>query len=318
MSGDFTVRKGAPTAPGRGPIVAGLVCYTLWGLLPILFIWAQQAGAGAFEIVAWRTIWSLPCAGVLVFASGRAAGLRRLERSTWGALLLSSLLIAVNWCTYVWAVGAGRTISASLGYYILPLLNVAAGALLFKERISRACQVAILLAAIGVFLQGLALGEIPWVSIVLAISFGGYGIVRKKAQVEAQLGLFVECLILVLPAAGYAIWLAARGHAVFAATPVVTALLVLCGPATVIPLALFGYSARRLPLSLMGFLQFISPTLQFIVGVEAGESLTPLRALSFGFIWVGVIVFAGSFWRDHRAARPGVEVEPLASGDLVE
>jgi len=285
----------------RTPLIAGLVCFTLWGLLPILFIWGDHEGAGAFEIVAWRTIWSVPCAIALVIFARQGAHLRGLPLATFAALGLSALLIAANWSTYVWAVSSGRTISASLGYYLNPLLNMAAGAILFKEKISRAGKIAIALAAIGVVLQGVALGEFPWVSLVLAFSFCGYGIVRKSAAVEAQTGLLVECLFLVLPAAAYAVWLAHTGHGVFGKTPMATLALTLGGPATVIPLALFAYAARRMPLTAMGFLQFIAPTLQFFVGVETGEAMTPLRAFSFVFIWAGVLTFAvGAYLKARR------------------
>ncbi len=290
------------TAP-RSLQASAAIWLGAWGLLPMLFIWAGRVGAGAFEIVAWRTIWSLPCVAVLVLVTGQAASLRQLTPATWAALALSSMLIAVNWTTYVWAVSAGRTISASLGYYILPLLNMTAGAALFKERISRSGWIAVALAAIGVALQGLALGEFPWVSIVLALSFCGYGIVRKTAAVEAQVGLLVECLILIAPALAYIVWLAHDGAGVFGVTPAVTVLLILCGPATVLPLALFAFAARRLPLSVMGFLQFVSPTLQFMVGLEAGEMLTPLRALSFVFIWTGVLIFAVQLWLARAGTR---------------
>ena len=201
-------------------------------------------------------------------------------------------------------MGSGRTISASLGYYLNPLLNMAAGAILFKEKIGRAGLIAIALASVGVVLQGAALGEFPWVSLVLAFSFCGYGVVRKSAAVEAQTGLLVECLILVLPALAYAAWLAHTGQGVFGKTPAATAALMIAGPATVVPLALFAFAARRLALSTLAFLQFISPTLQFFVGVETGETMTPLRAFSFVFIWAGVLVFAfGAWWRFRRQAR---------------
>ena len=313
MAGTIAVgpQGGGPSAGASSGVLAAVGCYTLWGLLPILFIQAGSAGAGAFEIVAWRTIWSLPCAGLLVAAAGHAAQLRRLARASWLALVLSSALLAVNWSVYVWAVEAGRTISASLGYYILPLLNVAAGAVLFKERISRTEQVALALATVGVLLQGLALAEIPWVSIVLAFSFCGYGVVRKRAAVPADVGLLGECLVLVAPAVLYAVWLGRTGHATFGTGPGVTSLLMLCGPATMIPLALFAFAVGRLPLSLMGFLQFISPTLQFAIGVESGERLTPLRMLSFGFIWAGVVIFAAHLWLKTRRAEspPGRQAD---------
>jgi chloramphenicol-sensitive protein RarD len=293
----------SPPFGDRSPLIAALICFTLWGLLPILFIWADRQGAGAFEIVAWRTIWSAPCAIALVLATGQGPALRNLPLKTIGALTLSAVLIAVNWSTYVWAVSSGRTISASLGYYLNPLLNMGAGALLFQERIDRSGRIAIACAAVGVVLQGVALGEFPWVSLVLAFSFCGYGIVRKSAAVEAQTGLLVECLILVLPAAAYALWLQHTGHGVFGKTPAATLALTLAGPATVVPLALFAYTARRMPLTALAFLQFIAPTLQFMVGVETGEAMTPLRAVSFVFIWAGVLIFAIAAWRRSRAQR---------------
>jgi chloramphenicol-sensitive protein RarD len=295
MGRDGTAATGGEGAD-RAALASALVCYLLWGLLPILFICADRAGAGAFEIVAWRTLWSLPCAGALALAFGGRRVLTGIGRATLGLLLLSSGLIAVNWSTYVWAVEAGRTLSASLGYYILPLLNMAIGAAVFRERITRLGFVAIALAAVGVGLQGLALGQFPWISIVLALSFGGYGVVRKIARVEALSGLLVECLVLFLPAAAYAGWLAASGHGRFGTGWGVSLLLALGGPATVVPLALFTFAARRLRLSTVAFLQFLTPTLQFIVGVEAGETLTPLRLAAFAFIWAGVAVFAAAPW----------------------
>ena len=293
----------APAPPDRAALTASLVCYTLWGVLPILFMLAERTGAGAFEVVAWRTLWSAPCAAALVVASGQGPALRALSPRTLGALLVSALLIAVNWSTYVWAVESGRTISASLGYYLNPLLNMAAGAILFKERISLGGRVAIGLAAVGVALQGAALGEFPWVSLVLAISFCGYGLVRKTAAVSAQSGLLVECLILAVPAIAYLSWLTHAGQGHYGHSLAATTILTLAGPATAIPLALFAFAARRMPLTAMGFLQFIAPTLQFIVGVEAGEPLTPLRIASFLFIWLGVAIFAADLWRRTQRVR---------------
>jgi chloramphenicol-sensitive protein RarD len=290
----------AAPKPDRAPLTAALVCYVFWGALPILFNWTGHAGAGAFEIVAWRTIWSLPCAFGLVMLAGQGPHLMALRARHFAGLTLSAALIAINWTTYVWAVNSGHTLSASLGYYLNPLLNMAAGAVLFRERIDRAGLIAIALAGMGVVLQGLALGTFPWVSLVVALSFGGYGIIRKKIAVEAQTGLLVECLILFLPAVAYALYLAHTGAGVFGVKPTASLLLIACGPATVVPLALFAFAARRLTLTLVGFLQFITPTLQFMVGVEAGEALTPLRMLSFVFIWSGVVVFALGMWRKRQ------------------
>lgn len=298
-----------PASPDRAAIVAGLACYTMWGVLPLFLHQVAKTGAGAFEVVAWRTIWSVPLALGLGFWMGKRAGLGAALTSPrlLATLALSAALIAVNWTVYVWAVGSGHTLSASLGYYLNPLLNMGVGAVFFRERISRTGAVAIGLAAIGVVMQGLALGEFPWVSLILAISFCGYGVVRKQAPVDAGTGLFVECVLLAVPALAYVAWLSSAGHGVFGKTPSATIWLMLCGPATVAPLALFAIAARRLSLTLIGFMQFIGPTLQFFCGLYAGESLTPLRALSFGFIWAGVIVFAaGAAWRSRRT----VQLEP--------
>ena len=298
----------ASPSADRSALTAGVICYTLWGFLPLLFNAAERSGAGVFEIVAWRTIWSVPLAALLVFMADRGAGMRALFATPKiiAALFLSAILIAVNWSTYVWAVDNGHTLAASLGYYINPLINMAVGALLFRERMDRWGLVAIALAAIGVLVQGVALGEFPWISLILAFSFAGYGVVRKQAAVSAQTGLFVECLFLVLPALVYAGWLAHAGQGVFGHKAAPTLLLIFCGPATVVPLALFAFAARRLPLTIIGFLQFIAPTLQFGCGLFAGEVLTPGRALSFVFIWAGVLVFALGAWLRMRRPAPAV------------
>ncbi len=291
------------TPPDRRGLIAGLVCYTLWGFLPLLFNAAERSGAGVFEIVAWRTLWSVPLAILLVAVMDRGAGVRTLLKTPLVLLLLllSAVLIATNWSTYVWAVDNGHTLSASLGYYLNPLLNMAAGAVLFRERIDRAGMAAIALAAIGVVIQGVALGGAPWVPLILAFSFAAYGVVRKKIAVSAQTGLLVECVYLALPALAYVVWLTGQGHGVYGHGWSATTLLTLCGPATVVPLALFAFAARRLPLTIIGFLQFIAPTLQFFCGVATGEALTPLGALSFLFIWAGVLVFAAAAILKSRA-----------------
>jgi chloramphenicol-sensitive protein RarD len=279
---------------GQRGQAAGLICYTLWGLLPLLFHAAARAGASPFEIVAWRAIWSLPLTLLLVILIGRGAGLRALvgvPKELW-ALLLSALLIGCNWSLYVWAVDNGQTISASLGYYINPLMNMLAGAMLFGERIDRSGHVAIALAAIGVAIQGAAMGTFPWVSLLLGSSFCAYGVIHKQIRADAQTSLLVECAILLAPAIAYALWLEHTGTGVFGRRGEATALLLFCGPATVLPLVAFAFAAQRVKLTVLGFMQFISPTLQFAIGLADGETVTPLSAASFLFIWAGVAVFA--------------------------
>ena len=292
-----------PTAPDRTGFSAAIACYLMWGLLPILFIAAERAGAGAVEMVAWRTLFSVPFAGALVLWARQGPALRALGVRGVATLALSAALIAVNWLIYVWAVTNGRTLEASLGYYLNPLLNMAAGRLLFGERIDRAGWVAMGLAGVGVALQALAVGAFPWASLGVAVSFCGYGVVRKRASAPAQTGLFVECLILTLPALAFVGWSVSHGAGAFGHRADASWLLFLCGPATVAPLACFAIAARRLPLTVLGFLQFIAPTLQFMVGVANGETLTPLRLFSFVFIWGGVAVFAAAALLRGRAER---------------
>ena len=284
-------------------MVAGLLCYVFWGLLPLIFQAASRAGAAPFEIVGWRTVASVPLAVLLVAATGRLRAMLALLRSPrdLSALLLSAALIGVNWATYVWAVSSGHVLAGSLGYYINPILNMAAGAWLFGERMDRTGWAAAALAAVGVVLQGVALGTFPWISIVLAVTFCGYGVVRKRAAADSQTGLLVECVLLSVPAALYLLWLQRSGGAHFGTTPQVDFWLLMTGPATVFPLFAFTFAARRLPLIAIGFLQFIAPTLLFVIGVHDGEGLSALRLASFAFIWSGVAVFV---WGALAKARP--------------
>ena len=288
---------------GRAALIAGMACYLLWGFLPLYFHALALLGVGSWEMIAHRTLWSVLWAGGLVLLArqgGQVAAVLR-QPKTLGILALSTLAIFANWTIYVFAVNAGHVIEASLGYYINPLMNMAAGALLFRERMSVEGKVAIGLAAVGVAIQTLALGHLPVVSLGLALTFCVYAILRKQVKADAQTGLFIECAYLAVPGLIYVLHLQSTGVGHFGGGVSVTTLLMLAGPATVVPLALFAWSARRLPLSAVGFLQFIAPTIQFLLGVLLGEAFTPMRALSFVFIWLGVAVFAYGAWRRTRA-----------------
>ncbi|EJL33493.1 rarD protein [Caulobacter sp. AP07] len=291
------------TVPDSKPAyLAGVACYGLWGFLPLYFHLLHQLGVGSWEMIAHRTMWSVLWAGGLVLLArqgGQVAAVLRQPR-TLAMLALSTLAIFGNWTIYVFAVNAGHVIEASLGYYINPLMNMAAGALLFRERMSFEGKVAIGLAAVGVAIQTLALGHLPVVSLGLALTFCVYAILRKQVKADAQTGLFIECAYLALPGLAYVWYLQSSGAGHFGSGVPVSTLLMLAGPATVVPLALFAWSARRLPLSAVGFLQFIAPTIQFLLGVALGEAFTPLRALSFVFIWLGVAVFAYGAWKRTR------------------
>ena len=277
----------------------------LWGAAPLLFLALGHAGADAVEIVAQRAVWSAPCAFVLVLLSGQGGQVLRLMRSPrmLGLLTISSIAIASGWGVFVWAVDNGHNLDAALGYYINPLMNMAAGALFFRERISRAGLAAIGLAVVGVVLQGVATGHFPAIALFLASMFWIYGLIRKQIDAEAQSGLFIECLIILIPGIAYTLWLHHSGGGIFGRTLSGTLLMMLAGPVTVAPLALFSWTARRLPLSMVGFLQFISPTMGFALGAWLGEPLTTLRLVSFIFIWTGGAVFATAAWRDGRRRR---------------
>lgn len=306
----------------RNALIAGVACYFIWGFIPLVFQQMHALGADPFEIMAHRMIWSVPLALILVLVARQwpalLAALRQPKVMGW--IALSTTLIAVNWTTYVMAVNSGRTLDASLGYYLNPLLNMAAGAWLFKERISRFGMVAIGLAGIGVTLQAVALGHLPWISLALAISFCGYGVVRKRVAVEAQTGLLLECLLLLAPALVWVGWIAAHGQSHYTQSPSAAFWLMAGGPITVIPMVLFAWAARRMPLSTMGFLQFIAPTIVFVIGVTQGEALGWLRAVSFGFIWIGAGVYALGALLARRGAAPAgpLALEPGLLDDPAE
>ena len=288
----------APSKPAASPTLLAAACYTIWGLVPLFYLPIHAFGAGAIEIIAHRSVWAAIWATGLVLITRQwpdVAAAFKSPRLRW-MLLLTSVLVASNWGIYVWAVTSSHTVESALGYYLTPLLNMAAGALIFRERIDAWGKGAVALAVAGVAIQIVALGQIPWVAILLAATFGSYGILRKQIAVNALAGLCVECLYLFLPALGYLTWFEATGQGHFF-HPAHAFWLLLTGPVTVLPLVLFAYAARRIPLSTMGFVQFIGPTLTFIIGLWEGEPFSLAQGVSFAFIWAGAIVFAFGAWR---------------------
>ena len=277
-----------------------------------------RTGADAWEIMAHRMVWSLLLAGLLAILMGRIQAVRQVlaNRRAMGWLALSTLLIAVNWTTYVYAVNGGRTLDASLGYYLNPLLNMAAGAWLFKERLSRWGMAAIGLAGVGVVLQALALGHLPWISLLLALTFCAYGIIRKRVEADALPGLLIECLLLFLPASLWLGWLVSQGQSHFGTNLSSTLWLLAAGPATVAPMVLFAWAARRMPYSTMGFLQFLAPSMVFVIGVLQGEPFGWLRGISFAFIWLGAGVFAIGALLAVRRSRTKAEAPPVVPSEI--
>ncbi|HEY3695672.1 EamA family transporter RarD [Phenylobacterium sp.] len=302
------------SAPGGDPrlaLTAGVACYFVWGFVPVVFQILGGLGVPPGEILAHRMVWALPVALGLVLAARQgpqAAAVWRNARVV-GWLAVSSALISVNWLVFIWAVNHGRILDTSLGYYINPLVLMALGAWLFHERLDRISYLAMALAAAGVAAQAVAIGGLPLVSITLALSFAGYGVVRKKVEVEAQTGLLVECTLLAPPALGFVVWLQSTGQAHFQDSPATAGWLMFCGPMTALPLTLFAWAARRMPLSAMAFMQFMTPTITFALGVWQGEPFTPARAVSFALIWTGAAVFLFGAWRRPRSVRLATQLE---------
>ena len=288
----------------RLALTAGVGCYLIWGFVPLAFQVMGRLGVGSWEILAHRTLWGAPTALLLVLIARQGRQVMRVFRNpkvlAW--LLLSSALIAANWAIFITAVNSGRVLEGSFGYYITPLLNMASGALFFRERIDRIGIISMGLAAVGVAFQALALGHLPLISLALAVSFGGYGVVRKQVQADAQTGLFIECLLLSVPGVLYLAWLGNQGLGHFTASTETTLWLMAAGPITALPLALFAWCARRLPLSTLAFMQFIGPTIGFAIGIAQHEAFTALHAVSFAFIWGGAAIFAWGAWRRSRLA----------------
>lgn len=295
---------GAPSdeTASRAALGAGVVCYLIWGFAPLFFQAVGRLGADSWEILAHRAVWGALTAGLFVLLARQGRQVVQVVRSPrrLAFLGLSALLIGGNWALYVWGVNAGRVLESSLGYYLTPLLNMVAGVLVFRERFDRVGLAAIVLAGVGVVLQGLALGHFPWVALVLALTFGAYGVVRKQIAADAQTGLFVESLFLAVPGLAWMILLGVRGQGHLDDSPVAAAWLLAAGPFTAIPLVLFAWAARRMPLSAMGFLQFIGPTIGFGIGLAQGEAFTALRGVSFAFIWAGAATYIFGLWRRTR------------------
>jgi chloramphenicol-sensitive protein RarD len=285
-------------------VLAALAAYTLWGFLPLLF--RAVEAAGSVLIVAERTVWSLLLlAGILAF-SGGFGEVRALFADRRRALgtLLSAVVLAGNWLRYVWAVESGQVLEASFGYFINPLVNVLMGMVLLGERQNRLQTISILIAAVAIGIQAVGLGNIPFIALGLALSFGFYGYFRKTAHLGPATGLFAETAMLMPAALAFVIYSFVTTGPGIHADPYRLTLMVLTGPATAIPLLLFAFAVRRLRLTTIGMFQYIAPSIQFLVAIFLfGEHLNGLRLLSFALIWVSLMVFSyDSFRRRGRAA----------------
>jgi chloramphenicol-sensitive protein RarD len=292
------------SADVRQGFIAAFAAYSLWGVLPLYLHLLQFARPE--EVLASRILWSIPAIGLALTVMGGWAQVRAglTDPHVRGRLVLSAVLIAINWWVYVWAVANNRVMEASLAYFLTPLVNVAMGVALFQERLRPLQGAAVAVAGFGVVVQGLAMNAAPWAALVLCASWSCYALVRKQTPVSAAGGLFIETLVLAPVALGGLLLLASWAPLGQAASPGHVGLMALAGPITALPLILFAIGARRLQFSTLGLLQFIAPSLQFLVAVLLGEALTPLRLVSFMLIWGGLVLFTLDAWRQQRPATP--------------
>lgn len=285
----------------RGILYAALA-YTCWGLFPIYF--HLLAGIPALEVVMHRTVWSLVFLLAILLVHKHWAWLPALlhKPRVLGAFALSALLLSANWLMYVWSVQNGHVVDASLGYFILPLVNVAMGYVLLRERPRPWQWVAVALAAAGVLWLTVQAGHLPWIALFLAFTFGFYGLLRKVATLGALEGLALETMILAPLAMAAMGWWASQGQGALVQGDMrMLGLLLLAGPLTAIPLLLFAAGARRVPLTTMGILQYISPSLQFALGVWMfAEPFEHARFAGFALIWAALLVYSVEGWLRSR------------------
>ncbi len=277
------------TYPG---LIMGFSAYALWGFFPLYFYLLRHIGSG--EVLAHRIVWSVVTLLAILWWQGRHRSVFGALRSPKQVVLLAfaSLMITGNWLVYIYAVSTERTIDASMGYFINPILLTLIGLVFFRERLNRYQVTCLLLAAVGIGYQLVTLGGFSWISLSLPLLFGFYGVAKKRLELDAVSSLFLETTMVMPIAAGYLIYLGMGQHlALFTGTPLVQFLLLATGISTTLPLLLFSGGARRLPLNTMGFLQYITPSLQFAIGLFAfGEPMNPDKLIGFIFVWAGLLV----------------------------
>jgi chloramphenicol-sensitive protein RarD len=294
----------AMTEHRRG-LFSGVAAYVFWGLSPIF--WKALDGVPALQLLAHRVVWAVPLLAVVVTARRRWTTMRRAFASSRTRIvaIAGGTLVAINWGVYVWAVTSGHIVDASFGYFINPLVSVALGVAVLHERLRPAQAAAVGLAVVGVVAMGVIAGIVPWISLTLAFSFGFYGLLKKNpAAAPALEGLFGEVAFVAIPAAGYLVYLTAAGGGSFGGGLGTTVLLVAAGAVTVIPLFLFGAAAQRIPLTTVGLLQYITPTLQLLLGISLyGESIGTAEIVGFGLVWLALAVFTIDEFRFTRSPR---------------
>ncbi len=277
--------------------------YAFWGLFPVYWKWLH--GVPALQLLGHRIGWSFLLLAAVILLTHQWAAFRAaaLKKQVLGVYLIAALLLGVNWLTYVWAINAGFVVESSLGYFINPLLSVLMGVIFLRERLRPLQWLPVGLAAVGVGYLAFAYGALPWIALTLAFTFGFYGLVKKTAPLGSLYGLTLETGILFLPAIGYLLYADRMGQGAFLHTGSGSDLLLIgAGAVTTIPLLMFASAARRIPLSLVGILQYIAPTLQFLLGVLVyREPFDHARLIGFGIVWLALIVFGLEGYFANRA-----------------
>ncbi len=283
-------------------LLFGVGSYVLWGLFPLY--WPLLQPANPLEIVSHRAVWTLVfCLIVLALSKQLHSTIAIVKKpKIMAGLFLTTILVSINWLTYIWATNNGHVVEAALGYYINPLIIIAFGVLLLREKMRPLQWLAVGIAAVGVTILTIDYGRLPWVAISLALSWGTYGLVKKKLDLGALNGLAIETLISLIPYAGYLIYLGNQGTGQFGQKPGLTILLISAGAVTAIPLLLFNGSTTRLPYSTIGLLQYITPTIQFSIGVWVRhEDMPAARWIGFVVIWLALLALATDLVRSSRA-----------------
>ncbi len=295
--------------PATRGIVAASMSYVIWGLLPIY--WKTLDHLPSYEILGHRMAWSLPFIVLFLILSRQRVSLFQFrDRRVFVMSAASAALLALNWLVYIWAVNAGFIVEASLGYYINPLVTVCFGVIFFRERLRSGQVAAILLALVGVVYLTLVYGRFPWISLILAMTFGVYGLLHKKIGIAPLKSLYLETLIFFLPALALIVYLGSDGSSGFVHGNAATiALLAGTGLITTIPLLLFGYAAQKIPLFLLGILQYTAPTLNLLIGTLIyGEDFPPSRMVGFMLVWGALLVFMLEGLRQRARQRRALAV----------
>ena len=288
-------------------LVYGFSAYFVWGFLPIY--WKHIENASSFEILANRGIWSLVVCTLLLTLRKELKSTFLIIKSkrTFSILAISSGLLTINWGVFIWAVGADRVVESALGYYIAPLLNVLFGILIFRESLRFLQWLAVALGAISVLILTIEYQHFPWIALSLALSWGTYSLVKKRLDLGALESLTIETLIAFLPNLIFLFYIEGKGTAQLGQGNMVTFLLCLAGVATVIPLLLFNGAVVRLPLSTLGLLQYITPTIFFLLGVFLfNEDMSSGKVMGFAFIWAALIALSADLVRSSRSVNNSV------------